>query len=138
MKRLITWMAAGLLPWIILSATASPVGARTYDLTGAKAFSNLCIDPADDDTSGLRIYVRRPGQTPRVVAQYAEGALDAPIEAPSRVIDGRLRFVVPGDVPEATFTGVVFDTYVEVRGARRGSKPFRLDLARGRSLPRCR
>ena len=139
MDRSIVRAAIGLMAWTASSALAAPVSVNAYDLTGAKAFSNLCTNPMTDDTDGLRVYVRRSGQTPRVVAQYAEGGLDPPIEAPSKVIGARLRFVVPGDAPEAMFTGEVFDGYVVVRGAKRGTKPFRLNRVKVESrLPRCR
>ena len=114
---------------------ASPVAARTYDLTGAKAFSNLCIDPADDDTSGLRVYVRRPGQTPRVVAQYAEGGLDAPIEAPSRIIDGRLSSSSP-----VTFRRLLLPAWCLIpisRSVEHGAVPNRFGWT-GRTGGACR
>jgi len=138
MDRSIARMAMGLLVWTISLVVVAPATAKTYDLTGATAYSDLCTDRMTDDTNGPRVFVRRSGQEPRVVAQLAEGGLEPPVEAPSRVINGRLRFVVPGDVPEATFTGAVFDGYVVARGAKRGSKPFRLNQVNAHArVPRC-
>ena len=139
MDRSASGTAVRLLVSVMLLAMPAPVNATTYDLTGATVYSDLCTDRLTGDTNGLRVFVRRPDQTPRVVAQLAEGGLTPPIEAPSKIIDGRLRFVVPGDIPEATFTGVVFDGYLVVRSAKRGSKPFRLNAVKGHSrFPRCR
>jgi len=139
MERSIAWMIIGFLASVSSTAVAAPLETKTYDLAGATAYSDLCTDRMTDDTNGLRVFVRNPGQTPRVVAQVAEGGLEPPVEAPSKIVQRRLRFVVPGDVPEAAFTGQVFDGYVIVRGAKRGSKPFRLNPVKAQNpLPRCR
>jgi hypothetical protein len=103
-----------------------PNPVEPYDLTRAATYSDICLHPETLDADGLRIFVRDPGQHPRVLGQYAEGGLEEPLVATSRLVHGRLTFTLPGDVPEARFEGEVRGGYVVVRSEVPHARVFRL------------
>jgi hypothetical protein len=109
------------------AASASlPPTQSGYDLARAEVFADICVDRKTHDINGLRIFVRPPSAKPRVLAQYAEGGLLAPVAAQSRPIPGGLSIDVPGDVPEATFSGRVIGDHADFRSHGQGARPIRL------------
>lgn len=132
-------VALSLVAALRSSAGDVPNPTRPYDLTHAKTFSNICVHRETGDVLGLRVFVREPGSNPRVLGQYAEGGLLEPVAAQSQENRGSLAFVLPGDVPEATFSGDVRGGYVVVRSHEEGSRPFRLRLRNDtHGFPFCR
>lgn len=131
-------IAVCLCPGVLLAGDV-PNPKKPYDLTTAKTYSNVCFHGETGDVLGLRIFVRAKGAEPRVVGQYAEGALTAPFAVRSTVAGARLTFVLPGDSPEVTLNGEVFDRYVLVRSQKVGDKALRLDLRDDtKGFPTCR
>lgn len=127
------WIAVVTLSfgWSTASSPATlPPTVLPYDLSGAMVYSDLCVEAQSGDIAGLRIFVRPPGVEPRVLAQYAEGGLLQP-EPATWTEDGRdIAIEVPGDVPEATFSGRVTADFAIMRSRQPGAKPFRLGLTR--------
>jgi hypothetical protein len=115
-----------ILSTTIARAGDTPYPTRPWNLTDATGYSDICLDAETGDVNGLRVFVRQPGQSPRIAAQYAEGGLEDPIAATTSIVRGRLRFKIPGDIPEATFVGEVRGQYLIVRSLQQGAKPFRL------------
>jgi hypothetical protein len=102
-------------------------------------YGDLCVDRETADVDGLRIFVRPAGAKPRVLFQYAEGGLLPPQPAQATPIPGGLIVEVPGDIPEATFSGRVIGEDVQFRSHRKGSDPFRLKrITDVRRAPYCR
>lgn len=73
-----------------------PAPTRPFDLTGAKTYSVICVHEETGDVPGLRIFVRGPSPSPRVVVQFAEGVLGDILVARSWTRAGRLYFATEG------------------------------------------
>jgi hypothetical protein len=125
--------------WIAAAASAYaatlPPTHTLYDLRGAVIYSNLCVDRATNDVDGLRIFVRPAGNTPRVLAQYAEGGLLAPVPAIASKEQGRLKFEISGDVPTARFSGVVHGDRIWVKSHQVNDTAAWLKRVRGTERP---
>jgi hypothetical protein len=122
----ITALAASALAVEPSFAGDVPNPVEPYDLSKAATYSNVCLHRETLDPLGLRVYVRDPDQHPRVLGQYAEGGLEAPLIATARLVNGRLMFTLAGDVPEARFDGEVRGRYVILRSEAPHAKAFRL------------
>ena len=113
--------------------------APTPEAKGDRTYSNVCIERESGDYGGLEVVVRGSSQQPRVLSSYAEGSLPQLTEAPSRLVNGRLTFMIVGDIPEESFSGEVRRDYLIVHSRVPGSKAFRLPFRRDpKKNPTCR
>ena len=96
MTRVFVALLVGLALSPAGSALAGNVPAPTtpFDLRGAPTYSAVCVHEETGDVIGVRVFVRAPGSRPRVVIQFAEGDLGAPMAARSWIKAGRLYFAL--------------------------------------------
>jgi hypothetical protein len=116
-----------------------PHTTSAYDLRGAEVYSTFCVDSETGDVNGLRVFVRRPDQTPRILVQYAEGSLGAPEVARSAMASGRLIFTVSDELDGGDVHGEVRGDHVMLR--RDAGYPQRLRMERApwqNKAPYCR
>jgi len=104
-----------------------PHTVSEHDLRGAAVYSSFCVDSDTGDVNGMRVFVRRPDQTPRILVQYAEGSLSVPEGATVSGSSGRLLFAVPDELDAGDLRGEVRGDHVTIRREGSGARPFRID-----------
>lgn len=109
MKRDIAALLLGLALAAPISASAGDVPAPTtpFDLRGAATYSTICVHDETGDVLGLRVFVRSPTASPRVVVQFAEGGLGVPVAARSWTETGRFYFAAPETASSPAVAGEV-------------------------------
>jgi hypothetical protein len=79
---------------------------------GVFVYSDLCIEPQSGDVAGNRVSLLRYSDVDKLIFEYTEGALMAPLFADKMAIDytaGALAFEVREDSQTVTFRGTVTD-----------------------------
>jgi hypothetical protein len=138
-SRNVQLTAAVVLLAAVLSSAASGQGLPRY---GVFVYADLCIAPQSGDVAGNRVSLLRYSDADKLIFEYTEGALMAPLFADKMTLDsttGALSFEVREDGQTVTFRGTVTD---DALVGTISDRPEPVRLARvgdfGRKQAKCR